>query len=151
MNKKILLTKTPSFDQFKQDLLAANLASEEPAQDVDGGTKVVPTGDHTVQDPVWVDSNGNPILPERDQDGNITNGAVQADHVYVLSLFTDRAVQMSEYVTFDSSAEETYVGDLQTGLTVGSSEVIWDSSQSADAPANLTAGWAGVAVPVANI
>lgn len=147
MNAKILLTKTPDLQTFKDDMLAAGLAEEVPATDVDGGTEIDVTGTHTVQQTVWVDANGNPTEPERDDEGNITNDAQQASYVYVLSLLTDRAVQSSDYVTFDPDADETYVGDLQTGLTVGQSEVIWDTSQSADAPGNLTVGWAGYDIP----
>jgi len=147
MNSKILLTKTPSLSQFKSDMLAAGLAEEVPRADVDGGTEIDVTGTHTTQRAVWVDSNGDPTEPVYDDQGTITNDAEKADYVYVLSLLTDRAVQSSDYVTFDPDADETYVGDLQAGLTVGQSEVIWDTSQSADAPGNLTVGWAGYDVP----
>lgn len=147
MNAKILLTKTPSLERFKQDMLAAGLAEEVPATDVDGGTEIDVTGTHTVQQTVWVDSNGNPTEPEYDDEGNIINDAQQADYIYVLSLLTDRAVQSSDYVSFDPDSDLMYVGDLQTGLPVGQSEVIWDTSQSVDAPGNLTVGWAGYDVP----
>lgn len=143
MNAKILLTKTPSVSQFREDMLAAGLAEEVPATDVDGGTEIDVTGTHTVQQTVWVDSNGDPTEPVYDDQGTITNDAQQASYVYVLTLLTDRAVQNSDYVTFDPDADETYVGDLQAGLTVGQSEVIWDTSQSEKAPGNLKAGWAG--------
>jgi len=147
MDAKILLTKTPDLATFREDMLVAGLAEEVPATDVDGGTEIDVTGTHTVQSVVWVDANGNPTEPERDDEGNITNDAQQASYIYVLTLLTDRAVQSSDYVAFDPDADETYVGDLQAGLTVGQSEVIWDTSQSADAPGNLTVGWAGYDVP----
>lgn len=144
MNAKILLTKTPSVSQFREDMLAAGLAEEVPRADVDGGTEIDVTGTHTVQSAVWVDSNGDPTEPERDDEGNITNDAQQASYVYVLTLLTDRAVQNSDYVTFDpDDTGKTYVGDLQTGLAVGQSEVIWDTSQDVAAPGNLSVGWAG--------
>lgn len=143
MDAKILLTKTPDLQTFKDDMLAAGLAEEVPATDVDGGTEIDVTGTHTVQSVVWVDSNGDPTEPEYDDEGNITNDAQQASYIYVLTLLTDRAVQRSSYVTFDPDADETYVGDLQTGLTVGQSEVIWDTSLGEDAPGNLSVGWAG--------
>lgn len=143
MDTKILLTKTPSHDQFKQDMLAAGLAREVPDSTVDGGTRIEVTGTHTVQSVVWVDSNGDPTLPERDDDGNITNDAVKANYVYVLSLLTDRAVQSSDYVSFDPDSDKIYVGDIVTGFVSGSSEVVWDTSQSEKAPGNLTSGWAG--------
>lgn len=152
MNAKILLTKTPSLAQFKQDMLAAGLAEEVPATSVDGGTEIDVTGTHTTQETVWVDSNGNPTVAVRDDEGNITNGAQQADYIYVLSLLTDRAVQSSSYVSFDPDEEgTTYVGDLQAGLVVGSSEVIWDSSQETPAPGNLTVGWAGYDIETATL
>jgi len=142
MNAKILLTKTPSHQQFKQDMLAAGLAEEVPATSVDGGKEIVVTGTHTTQETVWVDSNGNPTEPERDE-GTIVNDAVKADYIYVLTLLTDRGVQRSNYVSFDPDEESmTYVGDLQTGLTVRQSEVIWDSSQDVAAPENLRVRWA---------
>ena len=148
MNAKILLTKTPSPQQFKEDMLAAELAEEVPATSVDGGTEIDVTGTHTTQEVVWVDSEGNPTEPEYDEEGTITNDAVQADYIYVLSLLTDRAVQSSSFVSFDPDEEGmTYVGDLQAGLVVGESEVIWDSSQDVAAPGNLTTGWAGYDVP----
>jgi len=144
MNAKILLTKTPSHEQFKQDMLAAGLAEEVPATNVDGGTEIDVTGTHTTQEAVWVDSNGDPTEPEYDDQGTITNDAQQAPYIYVLTLLTDRAVQVSQYVTFDpDDTAKTYVGDLQAGLAVGQSEVIWDTSQGVDAPGNLSVGWAG--------
>ena len=143
MNAKILLTKTPSLQQFKEDMLAANLAEEVPRQSVEGGTEIDVTGTHTTQEVVWVDSEGNPTEPEYDEEGTITNDAVQGDYIYVLSLLTDRAVQRSQYVSFDPDSDLIYVGDLQTGLVVGESEVIWDSSQDVGAPGNLEVGWAG--------
>jgi len=144
MDAKILLTKTPSLSQFKSDMLAAGLAEEVPRADVDGGTEIDVTGTHTAQETVWVDSNGNPTEPVRDPDtGAITNDAQQASYIYVLTLLTDRAVQVSQYVTFDPDSDLTYVGDLQAGLAVGQSEVIWDTSKSEKAPGNLTLGWAG--------
>jgi hypothetical protein len=143
MDAKILLTKTPDLATFREDMLAAGLAEEVPATDVDGGTEIDVTGTHTTQETVWVDSNGNPTEPVRDDEGNITNDAQQASYIYVLTLLTDRAVQVSQYVTFDPDSDLTYVGDLQAGLAVGQSEVIWDTSQSEKAPGNLTVGWAG--------
>lgn len=143
MDAKLLLTKSPSWQQFKEDMLAANLAEEVDAIDVEGGTEIKPTGTHTRQETVWVDSEGNPTEPEYNEDGEIVNDAEQADYIYVLSLLTERDVQRSEYVSFDPDSEKTYVGDLQAGLTVGASEVIWDTSQDVDAPGNLTSGWAG--------
>lgn len=38
------------------------------------------------------------------------------------------------------------MSDLTTGLTVWSSEVIWDTSKGTGAPGNLTSGWAGYSV-----
>ncbi len=143
MSAKILLTKTPSVSQFREDMLAAGLASEVPATDVDGGTEIDVTGTHTVQGVVWVDSNGNPTEPEYDDEGNIINDAQQADYIYVLSLLTDRAVQSSDYVSFDPDSDKIYVGDIGAGFAAGSSEVIWDSSQTENAPGNLKVGWAG--------
>ena len=143
MNAKILLTKTPSLQQFKRDMLAADLAEEVPATSVDGGTTIDVTGTHTTQEVVWVDSEGNPTEPEYNEDGEIINDAQQASYIYVLSLLTDRAVQRSQYVSFDPDSDLIYVGDLQTGLVVGESEVIWDSSQDVGAPGNLEVGWAG--------
>jgi len=58
-----------------------------------------------------------------------------------------RAVQSSDYVSFDPDAEDTiYVGDLKARFVVGSSEIVWDTSQAEDAPANLTSQWAGFEV-----
>jgi hypothetical protein len=149
MNAKILLTKTPDFQTFKEDMLAAGLAEEVPANDLEGGTKIQPVGTHTLQRTVWVDSNGNPTLPERDDDGNITNDAQKASHVYVLSLLTARAVQNSDYVSFDGEGDTIDVADIKTGFTVGGSEIIWDNSQDQKAPANLTSGWAGYDIGIA--
>jgi hypothetical protein len=143
MDAKILLTKTPDLATFKEDMLAAGLAEEVPATDVDGGTEIKVTGTHTVQQTVWVDSEGDPTEPEYDDEGNVTNDAQKASYVYVLSLLTDRAVQNSDFVTFDFDSDLIYVGDIAAGFSVGSSEVIWDTSQEADAPGNLTVGWAG--------
>lgn len=147
MDAKILLTKTPDLATFREDMLAAGLAEEVPATDLDGGTEIDVTGTHTVQPVVWVDSNGDPTEPERDDEGNVTNDAQQASYVYVLTLLTDRAVQSSNFVRFDPDSDKIYVGDIATGFSVGSSEVIWDTSQSADAPGNLTVGWAGYDIP----
>jgi len=143
MNAKILLTKTPSLAQFREDMKKAGLAKVVPKPSVEGIEEIRVAGTHTSQSVVWVDSNGDPTEPVRDDEGNITNDAQQASYIYVLTLLTDRAVQRSSYVTFDPDADETYVGDLQAGLTVGQSEVIWDTSQSEKAPGNLKAGWAG--------
>jgi hypothetical protein len=151
MQSKILITKTPDFDTFKSDMLSAGLAEEVPDIDVDGGTRIQVTGTHTAQKTVWVDSNGDPVEPKRDEDGNITNDAENASHIYIVSVFTDRDVQMSDYVTFDPGGEEIYVGDLKTGFSVGNSEVIWDSSQDEDAPGNVTAGFAGHEVPTKDV
>lgn len=149
MNAKILLTKTPDFQTFKQDLLQAGLAEEVPANDLEGGTEIEPVGTHTLQRTVWVDSNGDPTLPQRDDDGNITNDAQKASYVYVLSLLTDRAVQNSEYVSFTGEGDTIDVANLKTGFVVGNSEIIWDNKSGTKAPANLQSGWAGYNIDIA--
>jgi hypothetical protein len=143
MDAKILLTKTPDLATFREDMLAAGLAEEVPATDVDGGTEIDVTGTHTAQETVWVDSNGDPTEPVYGDEGNITNDAEKASYVYVLSLLTGRAVQSSDYVSFDPDSDKIYVGDIGAGFAAGSSEVIWDTSQPENAPGNLKVGWAG--------